>query len=454
MIRHRPWNTPRSSSGWILGLCAGVFALSVSLAPVEGHGQSLPWEEEIAINDSVVGIELETDTLAWEELLSDSTHWNRTLLEWEKDTLDVLVLLPFGLFADTLEGGSLSRKAHRLREIALETLHGLEFAARELGKAGLPLNMQVRDEMPDSTGGFQWTNMDLANSELVIGPMLREHVGVLAPRIDRYGCEHILLTDQPNRYVQRGPAVRQVVPEERQAIRMLAESASDHHGLDRVMLLVVGGENEGLERDFMERFNAEQRAKWVLPGDSLRYSLLDTVSVTYRSVEELSNHLDPSRRNVVVGVAGRTARSMWAALQTELQIQDDMDIVLMAHPVVGDLPFWEVELMEKWRMTLPMSSEVSWSDSSHWDDLELYRMTVGSEPGEYTLSAHDALIDAGIRRHGWLDHVVSTWGDPFDWGQPIERGAWINMSWTIVRFNELQFANLESVTRLPVFVEE
>ena len=51
------------------------------------------------------------------------------------------------------------------------------------------------------------------------------HVGVLAPRIDRYGCEHILLTDQPNRYVQRGPAVRQVVPEERQAIRMLAESA-------------------------------------------------------------------------------------------------------------------------------------------------------------------------------------------------------------------------------------
>ena len=123
---------------------------------------------------------------------------------------------------------------------------------------------------------------------------------------------------------------------------MLAESASDHHGLDRVMLLVVGGGNEELERDFMERFNAEQQVKWVLPGDSLRYSLLDTVSVTDRSVEELSNHLDPSRRNVIVGVAGRTARSMWAALQTELQIQDDMDIVLMAHPVVGDLPFWEV----------------------------------------------------------------------------------------------------------------
>ena len=54
-------------------------------------------------------------------------------------------------------------------------------------------------------------------------------------------------------------------------------------------------------------------------------------------MEELSNHLDPSRRNVIVGVAGRTARSMWAALQTELQIQDDMDIVLMAHPVRGRL---------------------------------------------------------------------------------------------------------------------
>ena len=65
------------------------------------------------------------------------------------DTLDVLVLLPFGLQVDTLPGGFLPRKAGRLREIALETLHGLEAASRELAEAGLPVRLHVLDEVPD-----------------------------------------------------------------------------------------------------------------------------------------------------------------------------------------------------------------------------------------------------------------------------------------------------------------
>ena len=55
------------------------------------------------------------------------------------DTMDVLVLLPFGLHVDTLPGGFLPRKAGRLREIALETLHGVEAAADELAAAGVPV---------------------------------------------------------------------------------------------------------------------------------------------------------------------------------------------------------------------------------------------------------------------------------------------------------------------------
>ena len=68
------------------------------------------------------------------------------------DTLHVLVMLPFGLGVDTLPGGSLPRKTIRLREIALESLHGLECAALELAGEGLHVELIVSDEIPDSTG--------------------------------------------------------------------------------------------------------------------------------------------------------------------------------------------------------------------------------------------------------------------------------------------------------------
>ena len=67
------------------------------------------------------------------------------------DTLEVLVLLPFGLQVDTLPGGFLPRKEMRLREIAMESLHGVESAARELAAAGVPIKLNVVDEMPDSS---------------------------------------------------------------------------------------------------------------------------------------------------------------------------------------------------------------------------------------------------------------------------------------------------------------
>ena len=42
----------------------------------------------------------------------------------------------------------------------------------------------------------------------------------------------------------------------------------------------------------------------------------------------LADHVSPYERNVVVSVAGRSARSMWAALQTELQMNDSSDVLL------------------------------------------------------------------------------------------------------------------------------
>ena len=261
------------------------------------------------------------------------------------DTLRFAVLLPFGLQVDTLEGGMLPRKTVRLREIAMSCLHGVEAAVSQLGSAGVPVEVQVLDETPDSLGRPQYSQAQLGRADVVVGPLMRENVGVVAPKIDRLGKQHLLLTEQPERYVERGPGVRSAVPLELAGVERLAHWVSAKHDTDRVVLVVTQGNDARLEAAFEQVFNAQQRAKWVEEGDSLRFALLDTVQGSRRSVGRLAEHVTPYERNVIVGVAGRSSRSMWAALQTELQMNDSSDFVVYAHPEVADMPFVEGDLI-------------------------------------------------------------------------------------------------------------
>ena len=366
------------------------------------------------------------------------------------DTMDVLVLLPFGLHVDTLPGGFLPRKAGRLREIALETLHGVEAAADELAAAGVPLRLNVRDEMPDSAGRPQFSNLDIAKSDVVLGPLMRENVGVAVPRIDRFGREHVLLTEQPDRYVERGMAVRQAVSSELAAAETLAELVALHHDTDNVVLVITGASDAALEARFESVYNAAQRAKWLAPGDSIRHALIDTVQADARSVGRLADHVTPYERNVVVSMAGRSARSMWAALQTELQMNDSSDFVLYAHPELAEMPFVEGELMAKWRLTLPQTNQVQWQDSLRWESLNAYRYSMATEPQKYATLAHDALIDAGLRRHPWAD--VIAWAQPMTWTASEESGAWLNAAWDVMRFEDLQWWPIDSLDLIPPFV--
>ncbi len=372
--------------------------------------------------------------------------------ETNVDTLDVLVLLPFGLQVDTLPGGFLPRKAGRLREIAMESLHGVEAAARELAGAGLPVRLKVVDEVPDSLGRPQVGNLDIARCDLVLGPLMRENVGVVAPKVDRFGREQLLLTEQPERYVSRGPGVRQCVASELAAAEKLARWVAAKHDTDNVLLVVTGSSEAALEARFEEVFNAAQRAKWFSPMDSLRYPMLDTVVGNPRSVGELALHVTPYERNVVVSMAGRSARSMWAALQTELQMNDSSDFVLFAHPELAEMPFVEGELMEKWRLTLPQTASVQWGDSTRHESLQSYRLRTGTEPQKYAALAHDALLDAGVRLEPWLRGAVQTWAEPLVWAQQDSTGEWLNEAWTLSRFADLQWARLDTLPQLLPFV--
>lgn len=370
----------------------------------------------------------------------------------QDDTLCVLVLLPFGLQADTVAGGQPSRKELRLREIAMEHLHGLQVAAASLAQAGVSLHLHVADEVPDSVGRLHYGNLDVAQCDVVIGPLMRENVAVVAPKVDRFGREHVLLTDQPRHLVERGPGVRQAVPSEEQAAICLARHVAASHDTDRVVFLHTAGSEAAMEASFLATYNAAQRAKWFLPGDSMRYPVAREVVASTRSIGDVEAALSPYERNVVVSVAGRSARSMWAALQTALQMNDSSDIVLVGHPVVAELPFMEGELMNQWRVTLPQSGEVAWTDSLTRLGVTNYRLEVGTDPGKYALLAHDALVDAAARRHPWVRSAVHPLAHRFSWVQTEPNGAWHNADWTVCQFRELQWCPTDTLPALPPFV--
>ena len=365
------------------------------------------------------------------------------------DTLDVLVMLPFGLQVDTLPGGFLPRKTKRLREIALESLHGLECAAEALAFHGIPVNLNVLDEVPDSSGRVALAQRDLVKSDVVIGPLMRENVAVVLSRIDRLKKEHVLLTEQPYRHLERGMHVRQAVASELEAAGVLASMVAAKHDTDNVLLVVTGGSDAALEKHFQATFDAAQRAKWLTPDDSLRHTLLDTVHGSTRSVGALSMRLTPYERNVVVGMAGRNSRSMWAALQTELQMNDSSDVLLYAHPELAEMPFVEGALMEAWKLTLPQTNQVLWSDTARWEGLSVYRNLTGMDPDKYATLAHDALLDVGRRMHPWVS--TTSWARPFMWAPSPDSASWHNTAWDVMRFEALTWKPLDSCATVPPF---
>ena len=358
------------------------------------------------------------------------------------DTLEVLVMLPFGLQVDTLPGGFLPRKTKRLREIALESLHGLECAAEALAFYGIPVTLDVVDEVPDSSGRVALAQRDLVKSDVVFGPLMRENVAVVLPRIDRLRKEHVLLTEQPYRHLERGMHVRQAVSSELEAAGVLASMVAAKHDTDNVVLVVTGGSDAALEKHFQATFDAAQRAKWLTAEDSARYALLDTVHGSTRSVGALAMHLTPYERNVVVGMAGRNSRSMWAALQTELQMNDSSDVLLYAHPELAEMPFVEGALMEAWKLTLPQTNQVLWQDSTRWEGLSAYRNLTGMDPDKYATLAHDALIDVGRRMHPWAP--TTTWARAFEWAPSPDSASWHNTAWDVMRFEALAWKPLDS----------
>ena len=367
----------------------------------------------------------------------------------------VISILPF--FTDLVEEEDAppARRELRMREIAVENMLGVQWAAERLRHEGYNIELCFFDEVADSLGNYHWGIEDIYESDVVFGPLQLSPISISRRIIERTGAEHILLTPVPDEFLRGSDAIRTVIPSELYAVDVMARDIALKHSQDHVIFVMAGGSNVELEERFLDVFNRELQADTVY-ADTLAF---DTVIASRNSIGSLAEKIDFYKRNVVVSVAGRASRSMLSNLQMTVQVNDSTEIFVYTHPELQDLGFIDVEFLERTRTTLPVSEVINWSDSSTIAAIEVFRDKFNTYPSKYSMRSHDAFLDAFLRKMerdlGQMDFSVlpTPIATEYDWVAVDKFAGYVNKYWKLETFFKRKWCNSDSVPTLHDFIE-
>lgn len=365
------------------------------------------------------------------------------------------VILPF--FTDLVEedGSPPARRELRMREIAVENMHGIQWAAERLSNEGYNIELSFFDEVADSSGISHWNIEDIFEMDVVFGPLQLSPISSSRKIIERTGAEHILLTPVHKEFLRGSDAIRTVIPSEAYAVDLMAADIAAKHSKDNVIFVMAGGVDVELEERFLDVFNRELQSGTVF-ADTLAF---DTVNGSRNSIGSLSEKIEFYKRNVIVFVAGRSSRSMISNLQMAVQINDSTEIFVYAHPELQDLGFIDVEFLERTRTTLPVTGKIDWSDSTSIAAIEIFRKKFKTEPTKYAIRSHDAFLDAFLRKLerelGQMDFSVlpSPIAIDFDWVAVDRFAGYVNKFWKLDTFYQGQWCDSGTVPALHEFIE-
>ncbi|MAU75878.1 MAG: hypothetical protein CL831_03275 [Crocinitomicaceae bacterium] len=382
-------------------------------------------------------------------------------LQGQSDTLPTptdfhaVTILPFFMDLVEEEDAPPARRELRMREIALENMHGIQWAAERLSNEGYHIELGFFDEVADTLGKNHWGIEDIYDADVIFGPLQLSPISISRRIIERTGAEHILLTPLPSAFLRGSDAIRTVIPSQVHAVDVMARDVAEKHSQDNVVFVMSGGNDLELEERFLDVFNRELQADTIY-ADSL---LFDTVQASRNSIGSLSDKLDYYSRNVIVSLAGRSSRSMLSNLQAAVQINDSTEIFVYTHPELKDLGFIDVTFLERTRTTLPVSEEVNWSDSATIAAVKLFQSQFNTHPSKYSIRAHDAFLDAFTRKLerdlGPKDFSVlpAPIATVFDWVAVDQFSGYVNKHWKLKTFYQRQWCESENVPTLLDFIE-
>ena len=196
----------------------------------------------------------------------------------------------------------------------------------------------------------------------------------------------------------------------------------------------------------------------------------DTVLGSRNSIGTLAEKIQFYKRNVVVSLASKRSRSMLSSLQSAVQQNDSTEIYVYAGSDVKDLGFIDLPFLTRTRTTIPVSGEVDWSDTTTVEAVKTFRDLYDTDPTDYAIRAHDALLDAFARKLDAMpldsallaEDSLASWdlsslptpiATQFEWSQTKEYGGWVNSTWELSIFHNGQWCKTDTVPGLMPFIE-
>jgi len=119
---------------------------------------------------------------------------------------------------------------------------------------------------------------------------------------------------------------------------------------------------------------------------------------------------------------------------------------LFIHPDAREYDFLERRLMDHVHLVMPATDHVNWEDSLVYERLRPYRDLTATDPSNYALIAHDAVLESA----SWCDDfpypVPAPLARQFDWAIAGPGMGWINEAWRMQRYNDGWWEDLDAVT--------
>ena len=161
---------------------------------------------------------------------------------------------------------------------------------------------------------------------------------------------------------------------------------------------------------------------------------------------------------------------MLSSLQSAVQQNDSTEILVYANADLMDLGFIDLQFLSRTKTTIPVSGNVDWTDSTTVEAVKTFRALYDTDPSDYAIRAHDALLDAFSRKLEamLLDSVVlaedslATWdlsslpapiATDYLWTQVSDSGGWVNSTWDLNTFHMGQWCETDTVPGLMPFIE-
>ncbi len=381
--------------------------------------------------------------------------------------MSAAAILPFftHLVVDTV--GPPPRREWRMREIAMEHVNGMRWASYRLSEAGYNIELNLFDEVTDTLGNRLWELEDIDSCDIVMGPLQQAMLSRSLRTVENSGAEHILLTKVNPHILNSGDHIRSILPSQTHFVDLLIAEVLENHYTDNVLFVMAGGADRELEQQFLDLYPVKPAPYDSLLTDTLRF---DTIMGSKKSIGSLKEKIQFYERNVIVTLASRRSKSMLSSLQSAVQQNDSTEIFVYANADLMDLGFIDLQFLSRTKTTIPVSGNVDWTDSTTVEAVKTFRALYDTDPSDYAIRAHDALLDAFSRKLETmlLDSVVlaedslATWdlsslpapiATDYLWNQVSDSGGWVNSTWDLNTFHMGQWCETDTVPGLMPFIE-